>query len=282
MNSSEIRSLIKLLDDDNEDIASVVKQKLLEAGVEAIPFLEEVSETAPSLLRERIQVVVHELAVIQTRGQLEEVVQNQTGDIDLEQGVILLARYGYPGENLRWCSETLDELSRELDSKLDTRYEPADILSTLATFFAVDKGFRGEIEDYYNPENSYINRVLEKRTGLPITLCSIYLLVARRLNIPLSGVGMPGHFLLKYDVGENEIFLDPFRGGKLLSRKDCREFLELTGLGFRDEYLQTVNNQEILERIIRNLMLAYRQKGEVQRLPTLQEFLEILHRGSRS
>jgi regulator of sirC expression with transglutaminase-like and TPR domain len=280
LESKEIRSLIKLLDDSG-DISSVAKRKLLEVGSEAMSYLIEANGVATSLLKERIAEVVHELVGNRTKEQLQDFVQKGKGDEDLEEGVMLLARYGYPADDLRWCSDSLDELARELDSKLDSRYEPAEILTTLAGFFGREKGFRGELEDYYNPENSYVNRVLQKRTGLPITLCTIYILVARRLNIPLSGVGMPGHFLLKYDLGENEIFLDPFRGGKLLSRDDCREFLELTGLGFQGDYLQTVSNQQILERMIRNLMLAYRQKGEDHRLAVLQDFLVILHGGSR-
>ena len=248
----------------------------MEKGVGAIPLLEEASENAPSGLRARIRLIVDELATMQVSRQFEELVRTSGEDIDLEAGILLIARYGYPNQDLRWCTKTLDQLSHELDSKLDVRYDPGEIISAIATFFGQDKGFSGNTEDYYDADNSYINRVLQRRSGLPISLCSLYLLVARRLNIPLFGVGMPGHFLLKYQVGENEIFLDPFRGGKLLSRTDCREFLEVIGLGFRDEYLQTVSNRQIIERMIRNLIVAYRHRGEMYRLPSLQGLLSLL------
>jgi regulator of sirC expression with transglutaminase-like and TPR domain len=231
---------------------------------------------ASPVLRERIRSIIDELASAQVRVQLEELRHGDSSDVDLETGALLVARYGYPTEDLRWCSEALDQFARELDSKLDSHDDPLDIISNVSSFLSAEKGFRGNMEDYYSPENSYINRVLERRTGLPISLCIIYLLTAKRLNIPLFGVGMPGHFLLKYEVGEKEIFLDPFRGAKLLSRADCRDFIEATGYGYREEYLITVTNQQILDRMIRNLILAYRQRGEADRIPSLQSFLEIL------
>jgi regulator of sirC expression with transglutaminase-like and TPR domain len=278
LNSSEIRPLIKLLDDESEEIVSTVKGKLLENGIGSIPSLEEAIETGSPVLRERIRSIIQELATAQVRIQLEELRHVDAADLDLEAGALVVARYGYPSEDLKWCSKVLDEFAQELDSRLDTHDDPLDIVSNVSSFLSSERGFKGNIEDYYNPENSYINRVLERRTGLPISLCTIYLLVAKRLNIPLFGVGMPGHFLLKYEVGEKEIFLDPFRGAKLLSRTDCRDFIEATGYGFREEYFSTVTNQQILERMIRNLMLAYRQKGELDRIPNLQSFLEILGR----
>jgi regulator of sirC expression with transglutaminase-like and TPR domain len=274
--SAEVQSLIKLLDDENEEIVNTVRGKLLENGTASIPSLEEAIATGSSVLRERIRSIIQELATAQVRMQLEELRHSGATDLDLEAGALVIARYGYPGEDLKWCSKALDEFAQELDSRLDTHDDPLDIISNVSNFLSVERGFKGDIEDYYNPENSYINRVLERRTGLPISLCVIYLLVAKRLNIPLFGVGMPGHFLLKYEVGEKEIFLDPFRGAKLLSRTGCRDFIEATGYGFREEYLSTVTNQQILERIICNLILAYRQKGELHRIPSLHGFLEIL------
>lgn len=276
MDSAEIRSLIKLLDDESEEIMTTVAGKLLENGAASIPFLEEAVATASPVLRERIRCIIHDLTTAQVRIQLEELRHRDSSDADLEAGALVVARYGYPNEDLRWCSRLLDQFAQELDSKLDTHDDPLDIISNVSNFLSSERGFKGNIEDYYNPESSYINRVLERRTGLPISLCVVYLLVAKRLNIPLSGVGMPGHFLLKYEVGEKEIFLDPFRGARLLSRADCRDFIEATGYGFREEYFSTVSNRQILERMIRNLILAYRQKGEAHRVPSLESFLEIL------
>jgi regulator of sirC expression with transglutaminase-like and TPR domain len=276
LDTGEIRSLIKLLDDENEEIVTTVRGKLLEKGIASVPSLEEAVATASPVLRERIHSIIHDLITDQVRLQLEELTHGDSSDIDLEAGTLEVARYGHPNEDLRWCSRVLDQFAQELDSKLDTHDDPFDIISSVSNFLSCERGFVGNVEDYYNPENSYINRVLERRTGLPISLCVVYLLVAKRLNIPLSGVGMPGHFLLKYEVGEKEIFLDPFRGAKLLSRADCRDFIEATGYGFREEYLSKVANRQILERMIRNLIIAYRQRGEAHRIPSLQSFLEIL------
>jgi regulator of sirC expression with transglutaminase-like and TPR domain len=276
LDSGEIRSLIKLLDDENDEIVATVKGRLLEKGIVSLPFLQEAGADASPLLRERIRSITEEMASVEARTQLERLVQHDASGIDLEAGSLAIARYGYPNENMNWCSEILDSFANELDSKLDSHDDPLDIISKVLNFLSLEKGFRGNTDDYYDPENSYLTRVLERRTGLPISLCAIYLLVAKRLNIPLSGVGMPGHFMLKYQVGEKEIFLDPFRGAKLLSRSDCRDFIETTGYGFREEYLSAISSRQILERMIRNLIVAYRQKGQMQRVPGLQGLLEVL------
>jgi regulator of sirC expression with transglutaminase-like and TPR domain len=276
MDSGEIRALIKLLDDENNDIVATVKVRLLEKGIVSLPFLEEANADASPLLRERIRSITEEVASVEVRVQFERLVRHDASGIDLEAGALLIARYGYPTENMNRCSEALDGFANELDSKLDSHDDPLDIISKVLSFLSLEKGFKGNTDDYYDPENSYLNRVLDRRTGLPISLCTIYLLVAKRLNIPLSGVGMPGHFMLKYQVGEKEIFLDPFRGPKLLLRSDCRDFIETTGYGFREEYLSAISSRQVLERMIRNLIVAYRQKGQMQRVPGLQNLLGVL------
>jgi regulator of sirC expression with transglutaminase-like and TPR domain len=276
LDSTEIRSLIKLLDDENDEIVATVMGRLLLKGIVSLPFLQEASADASPVLKERIRSLTEEMASVEVRAQLEQLAQHDMSGIDLEAGSLAIARYGYPCENMNWCSEALDSFANELDSKLDSHDDPLDIISNVLSFLSFEKGFRGNTDDYYDPENSYLNRVLERRTGLPISLCVVYLLVAKRLNIPLSGVGMPGHFMLKYEVGEKEIFLDPFRGAKLLSRSDCRDFIEMTGCGFREEYLSAITNRQILERMIRNLVVAYRQKGQMQRVSGLQALLEVL------
>jgi regulator of sirC expression with transglutaminase-like and TPR domain len=276
MDKTEIRSLIKLLDDENAEIVATVRRRLLEKGVASLPFLEDASADASPVLMERIRSITEEMVSVEVRAELERLTQSDSSDIDLEAGALAIARYGYPSENLRKCSEALDGFARELDSKLDSHDDPLDIISNVLSFLSFEKGFKGNTDEYYDPENSYINRVIERRTGLPISLCTVYLLIAKRLNIPLYGVGMPGHFMLKYEIGGKEAFLDPFGGARLLSRSDCRDFIEITGYGFREEYLSAITNRQILERTIRNLIVAYRQKKEMQRVPGLQGFLEVL------
>jgi regulator of sirC expression with transglutaminase-like and TPR domain len=121
-------------------------------------------------------------------------------------------------------------------------------------------GFRGNTENYHDPRNSFFNDVLERRVGIPITLSAVYLEVARRVSFPTFGVGMPGHFLLKYGDRTQEFFLDPFNGGQILTRDDCaRRFSEIFGSSqqFSDWMLKVISPRLMLFRMLNNLKTIY-------------------------
>ena len=125
-------------------------------------------------------------------------------------------------------------------------------------------------------ENSYLNKVLERKTGIPISLCTVYLLIGKRLDLPVYGVGMPGHFLVKYEAGRYQIFVDSFNGGALLTQRDCARFLDQAGYGFDERFLETTPTRSILIRMIKNLVAIYNKMGDVPRAARLTRFIEIL------
>jgi regulator of sirC expression with transglutaminase-like and TPR domain len=131
----------------------------------------------------------------------------------------------------------------------------------LNTVLFQEEGFRGNREDYYDPRNSFINDVLDRRLGIPISLALIYMEVARRIGFPLFGVGMPGHFLLKhYDIEGRQVLIDAFNGGNVLSAKDCQRRLSEIYEGqvaFQPEFLMSVSRRQMLTRILNNLKTIY-------------------------
>jgi len=135
-----------------------------------------------------------------------------------------------------------------------------DIAQKISDVLFGELGFRGNTEDYYDPRNSFFNDVLERRIGIPITLSAVYMEIARRLPFPVSGVGMPGHFLVKYSDRSLEFFLDPYNGGEILSHQDCEEKLkQLYGdsLEFSEQLLDAVTHRQILARMLNNLKSIY-------------------------
>jgi regulator of sirC expression with transglutaminase-like and TPR domain len=121
--------------------------------------------------------------------------------------------------------------------------------------------FRGNTDDYYDPRNSFLNEVLDRKLGIPITLSLVYMEVARRVGFPLVGVGMPGHFLLKhYDVEGRSLLIDPFDAGAIVSAYECRARFEGVHQGqleWKPEYLVTVSSRQMLTRILNNLRSIY-------------------------
>jgi regulator of sirC expression with transglutaminase-like and TPR domain len=272
----EYQSLLRLLDDESS-VYEAVQQKLLEMGADVVPLLRETAETGSPIVRERAIEIAERITIGQLRTQFRDLVEHTDhGDIDLERGLFIIARYQYPDLDVKYYTEMLNGFAAELDAKLTGRDDPNEILYLINSFFITQKKFQGNKIDYYNPDNSYINRVLDIRMGNPISLCIVYLFIASRLNIPLSGIGMPSHFVLKYTVGASEIFIDPFNGGQLLTREQCITSLDQTGFGYTPSYLEKVSNRYVVERVLRNLALAYTQQGESLRARNLITLIDVL------
>ncbi|MBN4053223.1 transglutaminase family protein [bacterium AH-315-L15] len=139
-----------------------------------------------------------------------------------------------------------------------------------------ERGFRGNTDDYFNPDNSYLNRVLDRGLGIPISLSAVYLFVSRRLDLPIVGVGMPGHFLIAYPGEGRNLFLDPFNSGQIMTRKTCVQFLKEAGYGWREDFLDVCKDREILARMIRNMIASYTSLGENKQANQLSRYLQIL------
>ena len=268
--AGELRSLISLLDDESADIFDAVRKKLISIGPEAVPALRDAAGSDSLIIRDRARDIAEKIIGLSLRSQFGELLLHaEGGDINLEKAVLLLARYEYPDLDTKAYSDMLSLWAQQLKSKLAGHNDPAELISLVNEFFIKEKGLQGYREDYYNPSNSYINCVLDTRKGIPISLCVVYILVARRINIPIEGIGMPSHFVLKYNIGTKEVFIDPFNGGQFLSREQCIQFIESAGFGFALAYLEKVSNRQIVERMIRNLIFAYQQKNDPLRAETL-------------
>ena len=198
---------------------------------------------------------------------------------DLERGVFLLASYGYPLEDMgRWEAE-LDRMAAGLRLRLGKGAAPAEIVERTAEYLHGELRFDGDRDNYYDPKNSYMNRVLDRRRGIPISLASVYLMLGRRLDLPFRGVGMPGHFIVKYEAPEGPIFLDPFEGGRRLSVQDCDAIVRGLGYHFDLRFLQETPPRRIVERMLNNLIGICQREGSEDRIKRLMRYREIVQRG---
>lgn len=155
----------------------------------------------------------------------------------------------------------LDGWAARAKERLGRARTPARVISAINAVLFEEEGFAGNVEEYYDPRNSFLNEVLDRKTGIPITLSVVYLAVARRLRQPFAGVGLPLHFIVKYAGAGGELFVDPFRGGQILSREECRERIE-KALGSSepkvvDGFLAPVPPRALLYRMLMNLKFIY-------------------------
>ena len=203
-----------------------------------------------------------------------EVTDRPDHEIDVARAAMLLSISEYPDLSIDREMFMFQRLAGDISSRLLDDDDPLYCMNTLSEALFDEVGFKGNTENYYDPRNSYLNEVLARRIGIPITLAVVYMEVGRRLKVPLVGIGMPGHFLVRHLAIDN-LFVDPFHGGYLLSEDECRELLEERVPGspkWDRSLLKQVSNREIIARIIRNLKSIYMAEEDYVRALDVSEF----------
>ena len=272
---TQIRALIRLLSDDDHRVAQTITGKLVEIGDRAIPMLREAEIEQPEMA-ERIRLVLEDIHGQRLEGEFHELSALDDDNLDLEAGAILIARSAYPDLDPARCGAIMDGMAGAIAERLGQKASGEEAVKTINRYLFVEQGFSGNTTQYYDVENSYLNKVLERKTGIPISLSTVYLLIGKRLNLPVYGVGMPGHFLVKYETGRYRIFVDAFNGGALLTQRDCARFLDQAGYGFDERFLEKTPARSILIRMIKNLVAIYNKMEDTVRATRLTRFIEIL------
>ncbi len=181
--------------------------------------------------------------------------------IDLVRTSLAIARTEYPDLDIEKYARRVDELAQRVAAQLPPSPDATQTITTLNHVLFEEEGFRGNRENYYDPRNSFLNDVLDRKLGIPISLAVLYMEVARHIGFLLFGVGMPGHFLLKHcDVDGRELLIDCFDGGHILSDSDCQRRLDEIYSGqlpLQPDFLLAVSRRQILTRILNNLKTVY-------------------------
>ncbi|TLZ53441.1 MAG: tetratricopeptide repeat protein [Methanobacteriota archaeon] len=189
-------------------------------------------------------------------------------DIDLGRAALLLARSAYPGLAVEPYLAKLDAIAATVSERLGTDHDARTVAADISRQLYEVEGFHGNERDYYDPRNSYLNEVIDRKLGIPITLSVIHLEVARRVALPAFGVGLPGHFLVKVPAPGGELLIDPFEGGRVITPADCQERLDRVygGLVRLDaRMLLPVSKKMILVRILNNLKTTYMTRSDFDR-----------------
>jgi regulator of sirC expression with transglutaminase-like and TPR domain len=181
--------------------------------------------------------------------------------INLAEAAFAIARTEYPALDVPHYAARLEALARRVRGRMRSNPTGREVITLLNRVLFEEEGLRGNRDDYYDPRNSFLNDVLDRKLGIPITLSVVYMDVARRVGFPMVGTGMPGHFLLKhFDAMSGEILIDPFNRGRIVGSLDCQRRLNEIYSGqvqLRPEYLQAVSHREILTRMLNNLRQIY-------------------------
>jgi regulator of sirC expression with transglutaminase-like and TPR domain len=214
-----------------------------------------------------------------TRRQFADLVAGPDAVVDLAEASLLIAKGEYPGLDVGAYLEKLDTLAATLRSRLEDLRPPA-VVAALNHLLFDEEGFHGNSDDYYDPRNSFLNEVLDRRTGIPITLSTVYIEVGRRAGLHVEGVGLPGHFIVRLSTAEGELLVDPFHGGVVLSEDDCQKRLDRIYEGrvkLEQGLLAACDRKSILARMLRNLKNIYLKAEDFGRALNIVELLLQLH-----
>ena len=182
--------------------------------------------------------------------------------VDLGRAALAIARWEYPGLHVDEYLERLDALARGVDGARRSA-DPVGRLHRLREYLFVDQGFAGNREDYYDPRNSFLNDVLDRRQGIPITLSLVLMEVGKRLGLAVEGIGLPGHFIVGARLGDSQILLDPFNAGALLTPEACEKLVGRAlgrNVTLKPESFAAVTRRQLLARMLANLKGIYWQR----------------------
>ena len=276
---SEIKAIGKLLKSSDEFTLKLLEEQFKTFDTK---ILKEINEELPlddiELRRQFIELV----SKIKRKKLSEDFHHwSQSNSENLEKGVFLIASFANPLLNTEHYANELNNWANYLSNnlkKIKVTNDPTSIINEINHFLFMELKFKGNKEKYYDPENSFVDKVMSKKTGNPILLSTIYLLVTKKLGLSFHGVNMPAHFLVQYLDTLEPIFIDPFSEGEIITKSDCQERIRTLKLMWQEDYLSIPTNKQIIARIIQNLINIYNSEGEFELKEYMENYLNVVKR----
>ncbi|MDP6355705.1 MAG: transglutaminase-like domain-containing protein [Planctomycetota bacterium] len=254
-NEEMVKNLLQSISSPQPSKRMKAKQLILALGEEILGILDEFSyhnESGISRSAARAFNWIHEQNIIELWRDYRVSTQRQ----NVEFGALLIAQAEYPSLDTEMISRELDLMAAELKRRVADISSPVESVHALNEHFFGDLGFCGNTEDYYDPQNSFLPDILERRTGIPITLSLVYLAIAERAGMKLHGIGMPGHFMVRL-AEDPDFFIDVFHGGQFLTGQDCADMMRTFRIEFSPRHLSPISPKDIYIRMLRNLVAVY-------------------------
>ncbi|MDG1278283.1 MAG: transglutaminase-like domain-containing protein [Algoriphagus sp.] len=275
LTSSELNALVSLLDDSDFEVRTHVRDRILSLGTEIIPFLEKKWENSfnPEIQKE-IEELVHDLQLSQLKQRLED--WKNTEDRDLLAGLWIINTYQYPDIEFEKLNADMHQIYFEVWTAFKNDLPPYDQVRIINNVLFNTLRFSANTKNFHSPANSMLSSVLDSKRGNPLTLCSIYLLVARKLGLPIYGVNLPNLFVLTYKSEDYNFYINAFNKGLIFGRKDVSNYLEHLKIEPRDEYFEPCSHLAIILRMLRNLGQAFEKLGEQDKVEEVRDLIALL------
>ncbi len=274
MSESEITALVYLLDDEDEEVATLVEEKLRSLGEMVIPLLEDrwVNTSFSPLTQKKIEDIIHEL---QYKTFYDRMIDwKEQGTKDILEGMWIIATYQYPDLSLLKLRQEIDQIYYDVWMEIREEMHPMDKVRILNSVIFGKYKFGANTKQFHAVSNSMINVVLESKKGNPISLCIIYLLIAQKLGLPLYGVNLPNLFILTYKQDKVQFYINVFNKGLVFSRVDIDNYIAQLNIPSNDIFYEPCEPIDIIRRTLRNMIVAFEKLGEDYKVKEIQQVLD--------
>jgi regulator of sirC expression with transglutaminase-like and TPR domain len=275
---SQLSAMLVLLADEDPSVHSLIRARLEAGGDSVFQFLERQRVHADPAIRVRVRELLNHRAAQKYDNEFLAFILSRGEQFDLEEAIWAFTLTRFPDASIAAFRAQLDAWAARVKERLLPAATGEEMLLALNHVLFEELGFRGAEEDHYNPANSYVNCVMDSRRGIPISLSAIYLCLARRLGLPVAGIGMPGHFLCRYQTPREEFYIDAFHRGTLLTRADCKRRIAQLAVEYDESQLAPVSNRRLMQRMIANLHLIHKERKQRAEADRLQRYLIALSR----
>ena len=275
LNEKELKALVSLLEDEDFEVIQHVEDRIISIGNKVIPFLEKEWESSfnPTVQR-KIEELIHMLQFDFLKDRLQDWVEK--GNQDLLEGVWIIATYQYPDLELSYLKKEIEQLYYEvwLDFKQDLH--PFDQIKLINSAIFEKLKFKANTKNFHSPGNSMINVVLETKRGNPISLSILYILIAQKLELPVFGVNLPNLFICTYKTEEHHFYINAFNKGLIFSKSDIENYVQQLHLNPMDIFFEPCTNEDIVRRILRNLIISFEKIGDHFKSDEVKQLLKSI------
>lgn len=265
----EFRALLTLLADESDRVASVAWETLRAEREAAVPYLTGAADAADPRLRGRARLLLEEMRLESFEEKWRTYADRPDEDLDLEQGCLLLARLA-DEVDVKAVGRFMDAIGGTVRARMQALDGPEALREVLFD----NLGFRGG--DFSAPENHYVPKVLERRTGIPISLAAVYVLIGRRIGLGVSGVAAPDRFLVRHERVDGPIFVDCYNRGRVYDYQTLVNWMESRGMVQVERYLAPCSTRFTLFRMMNNLDRVYEQNGDARMQALIRRFRDQL------
>ena len=276
LSTTEIKAIAKLLKSQDEITTKLMEEQLKTFDNRLLREIDK--EISPSDIE--LKNYFLNLVFNTKREQLKnDFLKWSTNGTNLQEGVFLIALFDNPLMDTEYYSNLITKWTNTLGNTLKeitSTDKSTSIINEINHFMFMEIGLKGNKESYYDPRNSFIDKVLERKLGNPILLSVTYLLITNKLGLPFRGVNMPAHFLVQYADGYDPIFVDPFNQGEIITRAACQDRIRALKLVWQEDYLSCPTNKQIIARIMQNLINVYTQEEKFELKEYLESYVNVL------